>query len=129
MSKISSDKTMGGLFPFGFQQMPGGRPGGMEDIFYSMGIPGVWTKANGGFQQPSIYQDMFNKNLAQGIDPFTGFPDNMRGGSPQQSPNDGNKKEKQEALTWAFPQYASTWAFTPPSTFPVRKPPPFRGND
>jgi hypothetical protein len=66
-SSGSASGAMGGLFPFGVQSKPGNNSmGGVADVFYSIGIPGI----SGG----QIYQDQFNKALRQGIDPNTVMP-------------------------------------------------------
>ena len=67
----SASGAMGGLFPFGLQERPGngggkGDMGGVADVFYSIGIPGI----SGG----KIYEDQFLKALRAGKDPNTVMP-------------------------------------------------------
>ena len=63
----ASGGAAGDLFPFGLQSKPGHNPmGGIGDVFYSIGIPGI----SGG----KIYEDQYMKALRQGKDPNTVMP-------------------------------------------------------
>lgn len=66
-SASDASGRVGGLFPFGILNKPGGSSmGGMGDIFYSANIPGI---SNG-----QIFQDQFMKALRSGKDPNTIMP-------------------------------------------------------
>ena len=78
---MAKDKTMGGFLPFGFQNLNPNKPNGMFDIWYSIGGPVLSRNTDTGMT--NIYQNMFNKNLSMGRDPYTGFPAGW--GSGQQS--------------------------------------------
>jgi hypothetical protein len=99
------------LFPFGLQKAPGGHPGrpGFDpliDLFYSMGMPGVFTKGPGGMQKRSVYQDMMNQNLMEGRMPFTGFPEGWGEGSG--SASSGSSANKKNPLS-GMPDWYQTW--------------------
>lgn len=93
------------LFPFGMQKVPGSRPGSMLDLFYSMGMPGVWTK-NGGYR--SIYQDMMNQNLMKGQAPFTGFPAGWGQGSGSSASSAESADKKDDPLA-GMPEWYVNW--------------------
>lgn len=114
---MAKDKTLGGLMPFGFQRTPGeGRGDGFSSMFYSMGVPGLY---NGRWT--SIYQDQFNNALYHGKDPNSIMP---WGTQAAQSQQPALVQQPAPQMNWSFPQYASTWAFTPPTPIPYTLPPP-----
>lgn len=74
---MAKDNTAGGLLPFGFQSLNPNKPNGFFDIFYSMGMPVYSRDTDTGYT--NIYQNMFNRNLSRGVDPYTGFPEGWGG--------------------------------------------------
>lgn len=109
-----------GLFPFGLQQMPGGhpgRPGGggaaFSDLFYSMGVPGVWSKGAGGTQYRSVFQDMMNQNLQAGQPPFTGFPEGFgQGDETGVDTGVDEEEEKKRNPLKGMPKWYQDWYYS-----------------
>jgi hypothetical protein len=90
----------------------------MMNVLYGLGMPSM--------SGDSIYKDRFMQNLTAGKDPFSGFPAHMRGGRGQAARQPQQPQNQNQGINWQFPQYASTWAFTPPPAFPVTPPPQFK---
>lgn len=103
------------LFPFGFQQMPGGHPGQpggdlMTNLMYSMGQQGVFNDQ--GYQ--SIYQNMMNQNLQNGLPAFTGFPKGF-GDTNNDANGDGeadNGEDQKPNKLKGMPQWYQDWYYS-----------------
>lgn len=109
MAKAPPD-WLKGIMPFGFQQMPGGKPGGgdmMTNLMYSMGQPGVFNSQ--GYQ--SVYQNMMNQNLQNGQPPFTGFPEGF-GNTGNDANGDGepdNGDDEKPNKLKGYPKWYQEW--------------------
>lgn len=84
---------IGDIMPFGLQRPPGmmGHHGGMSDpgfadVFYSMGIPGTYTKGPGGFAERNIYEDQYLAAIRAGRDPSTVMPWGQKPTGPAPTP-------------------------------------------
>lgn len=102
------------LMPFGFQQMPGNKPGGdlMGNLMYSMGQPGVFNSQG----SQSIYQNMMNQNLQNGLPPFTGFPEGWNTQTPTDdtTPDDPDNPDRppNRFAKYGLPRWYYNWAMT-----------------
>lgn len=94
------------IMPFGFQQMPGGKPGDlMGNLMYSMGQPGVFSSQ--GYQ--SIYQNQMNQNLQNGQPPFTGFPDGWGDSTGTGTGTDQETEPEKKNRLRGMPQWWQEW--------------------
>lgn len=111
---MGSGNNSKGLLPFGVQQMPGNwKRDPLMDFFYSAGSPGVFSTGQDGLQYRSIYQDMMNQNLQNGLPPFTGFPKGFGAGSNDAN-GDGepdNGEDKKPNKLRGMPRWYQNWYY------------------
>jgi cell division septation protein DedD len=98
---FDGSKGQSSLTPFGPQQMPGnGGHDPMMDFLYSAGVPGLWTKANGSFQQPNVYEDQYMQAIRAGKDPSTVMPWGQKPQAPAPKPVKPTKPNYNNPNKW-----------------------------